>query len=538
MYQSVWFSQNANNNTVSGTFIGITPNGLSRVSGGHAGVMMDSGANHNTVGLPTAAGRNVIAGTQEGVDMANTGTDFNVIQNNLIGISPNGQIAWGISDNGVDHNFGPKNNTTGGLGTMQGNVIAGTGNDGVETSHGWNPAQAPRADTSLPYQINDNQILGNIIGFKPDGTVDPAFRVGQCYPGCLVNDNGQGVNVIDGSNRTIVQGNWIDGNRNGVQINSPVSTGNVVRSNHIGVSPSGQDGFIGNWGVFVHWNPTNLTISGNEITNAALGGVVIDSQASRQITISRNTMRNVGSPAIDNWPVHVINVNGTQPDAGNGAEMYPVITSASTTAVSGTAPANAIVEVYTSHDLPGAYGPGDTFVAATTASGSGAWSVSASLTPGQVVTSTATNNGNTGEFGVNVAVPGGSSPVVTFTNSMIGTFAFRCVDVNGGRQTDGTQLIQYDCAGGVNQRWTMTPAGALSVYGTKCATPLGGAPAAGVPVVIGTCTGAAAQVWRGSATGQLIDSGLCLEVQGASTANSAALRLNTCNGNPEQRWSY
>ena len=63
-----------------------------------------------------------------------------------------------------------------------------------------------------------------------------------------------------------------------------------------------------------------------------------------------------------------------------------------------------------------------------------------SLAPGQVVTSTATNSGNTGEFGVNVAVPGGN-PVVTFTNSMIGTFAYRCIDVSGASQANGAQLI-------------------------------------------------------------------------------------------------
>ena len=90
-------------------------------------------------------------------------------------------------------------------------------------------------DTSLPYQINDNQVLGNYIGVSPYGVYSSAYAVGKCFPGCEANDNGQGINIIDGSNRTIVDGNYINSLRSGVAINSPVSKGNIVRNNFIGI---------------------------------------------------------------------------------------------------------------------------------------------------------------------------------------------------------------------------------------------------------------------------------------------------------------
>jgi CSLREA domain-containing protein len=420
MWKTIWLDQGASNNTIAGNFIGI--NGLGQNIGysGVAGVLINAGAHDNIIGLPTLAGRNVIASVSEGIDLYDTGTDRNIYRNNLIGISPNGTQAYGIGDNGIDHNFGPKNNVAGGFGPLDRNVIAGAGNDGVEFSHGWNQAFPPAQDTSLPYQINDNQVLGNYIGFKADGSYDPAFANGHCFPGCETNDNGQGINVIDGSNRTIVDGNWIDGLRSGIQVNAAWSTGNIIRNNHIGVAPNGGNGTINRYGVWLHWNTKQNQVINNEIANTGWAGISLDSPSVYDNLISRNTFRNVGSPAIDMYPLQQVNVNGAQPLGADHAVFYPVITSASTSSVSGTAPKGAAVEVYLSWNDPGQNGPGRTYLGTATASstGSGAWSLPVSLNPGDVVTATASvNNLNTSEFGVNVAVPGAPPKVhgVTFS---------------------------------------------------------------------------------------------------------------------------
>ncbi len=96
-------------------------------------------------------------------------------------------------------------------------------------------------------------MLGNYIGFGTAGNYTFAFANGHCFPGCEANDNGQGVNLIDGTNRTIVDGNWIEGLRSGVAVNAPVSKGNIIRNNFIGIAPNGGAGVINRYGVLLTW---------------------------------------------------------------------------------------------------------------------------------------------------------------------------------------------------------------------------------------------------------------------------------------------
>jgi CSLREA domain-containing protein len=418
LWRSIWMSSGSGANTIAGNFIGISALGQNIGYSGNAGVLMDAGSHDNLIGLPTLDGRNVIDNTTEGVDLYNSGTDRNLTRNNLLGVSPDGTQAWGAGDNNIDHNFGPKNNIIGGFGALDRNVISGAGNDGVEFSHGWNQALAPRADTSLPYQINDNQVLGNYIGFTPTGAYSSAFANGHCFPGCETNDNGQGVNVIDGSNRTIVDGNWIDGLRMGVAITSPVSTGNIIRNNHVGIAPNGDAGTINRYGIWLTWQTRGNSVLRNTIGNSGWSGISLDQAGVYDNVVSQNTMINVGYPGIDMFPVNQVNINGTQPGAADHAVFYPVLT-ATTTSVSGTAPKNATVEVYRTTNDPGLYGPGESFLGSAVANASGAFSLAVNLPAGAIVTATSVvNNLNTSEYAQNVAVPGADPDIhgVTFSD--------------------------------------------------------------------------------------------------------------------------
>jgi CSLREA domain-containing protein len=707
MWRSIWMSNGSGNNTVAGNFIGMTATGQSIGYSGNAGILLDGGSHDNLFGLPTLEGRNVIANVTEGIDLYGTGTDRNLSRNNWIGVSPDGTQAWGAGDNGMDHNFGPKNNIIGGFGPLDRNVVSGSGNDGVEFSHGWNQALAPRADTSLPYQINDNQVLGNYIGFSPTGAYTSAFANGHCFPGCETNDNGQGVNVIDGSNRTIVDGNWIEGLRSGVQVSAPVTSGNIIRNNKVGIAPNGGAGHINRYGIWLTWTTHDNSVVNNTIANTGWAGVGLDQQGVFDNLVSQNVMTNVGYPGIDMWPVKQVNVNGTQPGGADHAVLYPVITNPTTTGVSGTAPKNATVEVFRTTNDPGLYGPGESFVGSTVADASGAWSLTASLPPGAILTATSTalTPRNTSEFAQNVAVPGGVPDVhgATFSsfegfsgtalsniplgtaptsvsrvstmesptdrgdnngtrlqalltvpttgaytfwvasddngrlllsnsadpagrtviahvdswtspeawdtfasqksapvnlvagtqyyieafskeggggdnlavawsgpgisrdvipasalaptttgcpgwcpnapaapnNALLQSWVGKCLDVNGASQSPGSQAIDYDCHGGVNQRWTLTSGGAMQVYGTMCLTPVGGAVVAGTAVVIDTCSGSAAQTWIYNAgTQHLTVGGLCLEVTGANPNNLAPLDIATCSSAAQQNWAW
>jgi O-glycosyl hydrolase len=116
----------------------------------------------------------------------------------------------------------------------------------------------------------------------------------------------------------------------------------------------------------------------------------------------------------------------------------------------------------------------------------------------------------------------------------------RCVDIPGNSQANGTAPTLWDCTGGGNQQWTLTPAGQLQAYGKKCLDARGGDTADGTPVLIWDCTGGSNQRWTlrddGTVAGAGVGVGKCLEASGHGTANGAGLAIWTCNGGANQQW--
>ncbi|MEV8438003.1 PHB depolymerase family esterase [Actinosynnema sp. NPDC051121] len=130
----------------------------------------------------------------------------------------------------------------------------------------------------------------------------------------------------------------------------------------------------------------------------------------------------------------------------------------------------------------------------------------------------------------------------TKTGALRAVGAGKCLDVPGQTTTAGTRLQIWDCHGGVNQQWTNTTAGELTVYsGTtlRCLDAEAGGTTAGTAVIIWSCHGGANQKWRLNADGTVTSaqSGLCLEVANSATANGSAARLWTCTGQTNQRWT-
>nr|BFE70345.1 ricin-type beta-trefoil lectin domain protein [Actinoplanes digitatis] len=112
----------------------------------------------------------------------------------------------------------------------------------------------------------------------------------------------------------------------------------------------------------------------------------------------------------------------------------------------------------------------------------------------------------------------------------------RCADVPGAVTTNGTRPVLWDCTGGTNQRWTLTPARQLQVLG-KCLDVAGTAD--GTAVQVWDCNGGTNQQWTVGADGTVVGvaSGKCLEASAHGTANGSALAIWTCNGGPNQRWA-
>ncbi|MCA2215491.1 endo-1,4-beta-xylanase [Wangella sp. NEAU-J3] len=133
------------------------------------------------------------------------------------------------------------------------------------------------------------------------------------------------------------------------------------------------------------------------------------------------------------------------------------------------------------------------------------------------------------------ALNGGTSPNPT-GNRLRNEAAGRCLDVNGGNAGNGTPSIVWDCHGGTNQQFTQNGP-ALQVLGKCLEAPANAA--AGTAVRVWDCGGGANQQWavNGNGTISNAQSGLCLDVNGGSTANGSAVIVWSCHGGANQRWA-
>ncbi|WP_329363031.1 RICIN domain-containing protein [Streptomyces sp. NBC_01483] len=117
----------------------------------------------------------------------------------------------------------------------------------------------------------------------------------------------------------------------------------------------------------------------------------------------------------------------------------------------------------------------------------------------------------------------------------------KCADVPGQSLLTGVALSQYTCNGGNNQKFWFKSVGSgyyelMTRHSSLCLTEN----ATGVTQE--NCATATTQQWSVTASGSYVllksrASGECLDVNGASTANSAALITYTCNGGTNQQWT-
>ncbi|MET8144271.1 lectin [Sphaerisporangium sp. NPDC005288] len=146
-------------------------------------------------------------------------------------------------------------------------------------------------------------------------------------------------------------------------------------------------------------------------------------------------------------------------------------------------------------------------------------------------------SGDTAAFrNVRIKELGGTTPT---GNALRGVGSGRCLNVNGGSQTNGTAAVLYDCNGSAAQQWTATSATELRVYGNKCLDVNGGSTANGSAVIIWDCNGQNNQKWRLNSDGSItaVGANKCLDVNGGGTANGTKVQIWTCNGQNNQKWT-
>ncbi|MDG4828225.1 RICIN domain-containing protein [Solwaraspora sp. WMMD1047] len=112
----------------------------------------------------------------------------------------------------------------------------------------------------------------------------------------------------------------------------------------------------------------------------------------------------------------------------------------------------------------------------------------------------------------------------------------RCLDVSGANSANGAQVQIWDCHSNANQQFVQNGQ-ALQVMG-KCLDAPPNA-AAGTRVQIWDCNGGANQRWtlNGNGTISNVQTGLCLDVNGAGTANGTGVVVWNCHSGANQRWS-
>jgi lysophospholipase L1-like esterase len=131
-----------------------------------------------------------------------------------------------------------------------------------------------------------------------------------------------------------------------------------------------------------------------------------------------------------------------------------------------------------------------------------------------------------------IGTPSDTTPT---SSTLVGAGSGRCLDVPGRNTANGTQPVIWDCNGGTNQQWALSGQTLQSLG--KCLDAPGSA-TAGSKVQIWDCNGAANQRWNLNANGTVSNaqSGLCLDVNGAATANGSTVILWTCTAAANQRW--
>ena len=121
----------------------------------------------------------------------------------------------------------------------------------------------------------------------------------------------------------------------------------------------------------------------------------------------------------------------------------------------------------------------------------------------------------------------------------------KCLDVEAADPSDGTPVNLYRCHGGDNQRWRLelssTPQRIVGL-GEKCLIPGPARDSGDTRVVIGEC-GGADDLWRLQTAGPAspttlvhVDTGRCLDVEGAVADDGTPTVLFDCHGNDNQLW--
>jgi CSLREA domain-containing protein len=420
-------ANDGDSNAVRGNYIGTDISGTLDLGNGANGITTEvdntsHNSDTNTIGGTTPADRNLISGnTGHGILM--TFSSGNIIRGNIIGLAANGTNALGNSGAGVE----VTGSFIGGDDDDDGTLDGANGSRNVISANGTNGIQFVSTGAST--------VQGNYIGTDVSGTLD------RGNAGSGINSSGFSKNI---GGTEAGAGNLISGN-DGHGILLSGGNGNLVFGNFIGTQADGTTALPnGGNGITLTASTIFNTIGGtnageaNRIAFNGGDGINLDPTAGANNALRGNSIHSNGTTAshlgIDLGADGVTPNDSQDPDTGaNSLQNFPVLTSAtvtgSTKKITGTLNSTPeqffTVDFYanTSCDASG-NGEGQTHIgsittAMTDANGNVSFSFNpTTLTVGQIITATATNNLNsTSEFSACVMVVGGTAGEIRFTSA-------------------------------------------------------------------------------------------------------------------------
>ena len=347
------------------------------------------GPDENQIGTALPADRNIISGNRTvGVKIEQVGSQDNVVHNNVLGLNPSGTARL-PNNAGFDLQWYSVGTHVGGTGPGEGNLISGNAYTGVDLSH----------------STRDNVVERNMIGTWPGGLSVSSSSA-----------NADGLLIKDDPYRNIIRDNVFAGNaKNGIWNKHNYTPQNFVRDNFFGIGIDGRSLPNGNWGIWL--SGQSDIIEGNWFGTNRDGGIFVTNQSANDPVhapkqtlwnrISANTFADNGGLGIDIEPVGVnANDTGDSDTGANDKLNFPVVDSASTGHVTGTACPSCTVELYVADAGGDPNGEGRQLVSTVTADSHGSFAIdAASLTDGVPHTLLAIDpSNNTSEFSARFAV--------------------------------------------------------------------------------------------------------------------------------------
>ena len=306
----------ADNNKIYGNYIGTNFDGTSEIPNARHGVVIYDGVQGTLIGGSGTGQGNIISkNTEYGIviDGNNVAaTSGNVIQANTIGLNAAGNALLGNGEGGIYIFGGAQNNTIGGSGAGEGNVISGNGGTtaGVYISG---------STTSF------NTIQGNLIGTDGTGSSD-------------LGNAGRGV-YLNGAASTTVDDNIISGNDSyGIHIIGATASGTSITGNNIGLNAAGTASVLNTDDAIYLSTAGTTTIGGTavgdgNVINATFGKTGIDIWNTANTTIQGNllgtdaagtTRLSGGSFGINAFSAANTQIGSTAAGAGNVIAGYSV----------------------------------------------------------------------------------------------------------------------------------------------------------------------------------------------------------------------